>query len=383
MALRFQAGLEAVLNGDAKVSLKVEHNEEDSEKVMAKFMDSFDSTAHPVDWEYVHAKFAPPDSFVKHQAEDGAFDASIVSRLPNITSIQFRQGMNDTTCIVGMTTNKEDDHTFPHGHFIKLAPGQAFKRGVMGTAEFDFLSNDELKSRMTFDEEFRLTITNHHLHVFKNDVDVDDLGFTKEASMYVKIFLYEETAMVRVLHTMTAPQTRSFDFNGNLIGDSGLSRLSSSLAKETSLLTHLDLSLNRIGTAGVEALAEALESGLCKVNTLILSHNDIGDDGAARLATALHNHTCPVRTLALAGNDIGDEGAESLAKVLAIAACRLSAIELAYNRIGDEGVESLAWALEQEGCRLKALNLKGNRWTAQGRKRLARVLATVERMDVT
>jgi len=352
---------------------------------MAKFMDSFDSTAHPVDWEYVHAKFAPPDSFVKFQAEDGAFDASIVSRLPNVTSILFRQGINDMTCIVGMTTNKEDDHTFPHGHFIKLAPGQAYKRGQMGPGEYDFIANDELKSRMTFDEEFRITISNHHVHVFKNDgeFNLDDLGFTKEASMYVKIFLKEETAMVRVLQTMTTPQTRSFDFNGNLIGDSGLSRLSTSLAKETSLLTHLDLSLNRIGTAGVSALADALESGLCKVKVLILSHNDVGDDAAARLATAVHNHHCPVRTLELVGNDIGDEGAQSLAKVLAMASCRLSAIELAYNRIGDEGVESLAGALEQEGCRLKALNLKGNRWTAQGRKRLAKALASVERMDVT
>ena len=44
--------------------------QEDCEKVMAKFMDTFDSAAHPVDWECVHAHFAPPDSYVKHDGQD-------------------------------------------------------------------------------------------------------------------------------------------------------------------------------------------------------------------------------------------------------------------------------------------------------------------------
>eukprot|EP00403_Amphidinium_massartii_P042482 CAMPEP_0178441912 /NCGR_PEP_ID=MMETSP0689_2-20121128/37813_1 /TAXON_ID=160604 /ORGANISM="Amphidinium massartii, Strain CS-259" /LENGTH=356 /DNA_ID=CAMNT_0020065281 /DNA_START=78 /DNA_END=1145 /DNA_ORIENTATION=- len=355
MALRFQAALDAVLNGDAKVSLKVQHNEEDNAKVMAKFMDSFDSTAHPVDWEYVNAKFAPPDSYMKQGGEDGKFDSYIVSRLPNVTSILLRQGINDMTCIVGLTSCKDDDMTFPNGQYIKLGPGQAFKRAGQhgGPSEEDFLGNSELKSHTTFDEEFLLIIREHHIHVLKNEEDLDDLGFTSQASMYVKIFLCEETAMVRIRNTTTTPQTKAFDFNGNLIGDQGLTRLAPSLALDTSLVAFLDLSLNRISVTGVESLATALESGFCKVATLILNHNDIGDEATTRLSQVLQHHSSPVRELGLIGCDIGDEGALSLSKVLALKACRLTAIELAYNRIGDEGVDSLAWALEQEDCRLK------------------------------
>jgi Ran GTPase-activating protein (RanGAP) involved in mRNA processing and transport len=116
----------------------------------------------------------------------------------------------------------------------------------------------------------------------------------------------------------------------------------SSLSRNSSSLTSLDLASDEIGANGARALAAALRVN-STLSSLNLRSNDIEDDGARALAAALQDNSS-LTSLNLGSNDIADDGGRALAAALQVNSS-LTSLDLEENAIGDDGAQALATAL--------------------------------------
>jgi hypothetical protein len=293
---------------------------------------------------------------------------------PNVMSIKIKLTKNKLA-VVGLTTDPEDDLTFPHGYGLAMSES--------GLSRCDNLDMPEEQQKWDGDtDELTLVISHGHMEFHRSGKKVGELGPVTAQSMYAKIAIIQVELRVFVRDVRTCTAVSAIDLNKNRIGDAGAKDLAMALRKKGSKVEKLDLGLNAIRDDGAMALAESLPAVDCRVRVLNLSHNVIGDQGVSALAEALMQDSCLVADLDLTDNNIGDVGAVMIAEAIEKESCALTSLKLGLNKIEGSGLIKIAEALEKQTCGITHITLMGNRATKESKRRLARAFASTPRLDV-
>ena len=129
--------------------------------------------------------------------------------------------------------------------------------------------------------------------------------------------------------------TEEFNLKANMLGDQGIKEMNEALKKKECRLKILNVAENCITSVGVSSLSSALNLNT-SIEELNLSGNDICSEGVAQLATTLRKEKTKLSKVNLGLNNIGDNGVASLESI------RQSSISLAWNNITIAGIKSLA-----------------------------------------
>lgn len=150
--------------------------------------------------------------------------------------------------------------------------------------------------------------------------------------------LTQEVAGALAEAILAHPAIKRVNLNDTIMEDSGIEKLSVSLARSAASIEHVELQLNECTPEGAAELSAAL-SKLTNLRHLDLSENELEDDGALEIAKGILGlqflEVIDVRT-----NMIKRGGAVALAKACVTLPC-IKELRLDDNTISSEGIDHL------------------------------------------
>lgn len=170
----------------------------------------------------------------------------------------------------------------------------------------------------------------------------------------------------------------------NNITITGIKSLASFFPSLTNL-EELDLSGNVIGGVGLKVMLPCLMTPSCRIKRLELNFCKLLDAGLTHCAELLTFSSNQITVLGLAGNSITNEGVRNFAGTFDSPACKVKHLSLSRNQIGDEGVEILSQNLCSLNCTLQELDLSRNLIHSKGCKFLAAAIRRrncLQRLDL-
>ena len=170
----------------------------------------------------------------------------------------------------------------------------------------------------------------------------------------------------------------------NNITITGIKSLASFFHSLTNI-EELDLSGNVIEDVGLKVMLPCLMTASCRVKRLELNFCKLLDVGLIHCAELLTFSSNQITVLGLAGNSITDEGIRTFARTFDSPACKVKHLRLSRNQIGDEGVEILSRNLCSLNCNLQELDLSRNLIHSKGCKFLAAAIRKrncLQRLDL-
>lgn len=170
----------------------------------------------------------------------------------------------------------------------------------------------------------------------------------------------------------------------NNITITGIKSLASFFHSLTNI-EELDLSGNVIEDVGLKVMLPCLMTASCRIKRLELNFCKLLDVGLIHCAELLTFSSNQITVLGLAGNSITNEGIRTFARTFDSPACKVKHLRLSRNQIGDEGVEILSRNLCSLNCNLQELDLSRNLIHSKGCKFLAAAIRKrncLQRLDL-
>ncbi|KAL1251659.1 hypothetical protein QQF64_019455, partial [Cirrhinus molitorella] len=149
---------------------------------------------------------------------------------------------------------------------------------------------------------------------------------------------------------------RELDLSGNLLGNLGVTEISSLLRNSQCTLQILRLSSCSITEKGYKALASALRSNPSHLIELDLTGNDPGQSGVKELNDLLQDPNCQLKTLRFLG-PTANEACQYVIKVQGENPLLMRELNLSFHELGETQVNQIAALLQDKHCKLHTLIL--------------------------
>ncbi|KAL1251652.1 hypothetical protein QQF64_019448, partial [Cirrhinus molitorella] len=158
---------------------------------------------------------------------------------------------------------------------------------------------------------------------------------------------------------------RELDLCGNMLGNSGVTEISSLLRHSQCTLQILRLSDCSITEEGYKALASALRSNPSHLIELDLTGNDPGQSGVKELNDLLQDPNCQLKTLRFLG-PAADEACQDVTGIVGENPLLLRELNLREKNLRDKHMVQISALLQDKHCKLNTLTLNNNSITAEG-----------------